>query len=76
MEDAVDAVEVEGLLGEVEPAHVEAARVLLLLGRVVVVGEAVDADDVVPGCDERVGEIRADEAGRAGDDVPHRGTIP
>ena len=35
------------VLGEVEPPHVEPARVLLLLRRVVVVGEAVDADDLV-----------------------------
>ena len=33
MEDAVDAVEVEWLLGEIEAAHVEAARVLFLLAR-------------------------------------------
>ncbi len=72
MEDAVDAVEIERLLGEIEAAHVEAARVLLLLGRVVVVGEAVDADDVVARLEQRLREVRADEAGGSGDDVSHR----
>ena len=51
---AVDAREVEGILGKVDAAHVEPARVLLLQGRVVVVGEAVEADDVVAGCEQRL----------------------
>ncbi len=57
VEDAVDAVEIECILREVEPPDVEPARVLLLLGRVVVVREAVDADDLVPRRDERLGEV-------------------
>ena len=48
MEDAVDAVEVDRVAREVEAADVEPARVLLLQRDVVVVGEAVEADDVVP----------------------------
>ena len=47
VEDAVEPAEVELVLGQVEPEHVEAAGVLLLERRVVVVGEAVDADDLV-----------------------------
>jgi hypothetical protein len=76
MEDAVDAVEVELLVGEVDAQHLEAARVLFLLGRVVVVREAVDADDVVPGLLQRARELRADETRSARDDVSHLGTIP
>jgi len=57
MEDPVDAVEFERLGGEIEPAHVETARVLFLLREVVVVGEAVDADDVVPFLEQRVREV-------------------
>jgi hypothetical protein len=73
MEDAVDAFEVELVLREVEARHVQSRRVLLLQGRVVVGGEAVDTHDVVPAGDERFREMRADEAGRTGDDVPHAG---
>ena len=76
MEDAVDAVEVEHLVGEVELPDVEPPRVLLLLRAVIGAREAVDADDVVARLDERAGELRADEARRAGDEIPHRGTIP
>ena len=47
MEDAVEAREFELLLRQVEPPHVQRLGVLLLEARVVVVGEAVDADDVV-----------------------------
>ena len=71
MEDAVHAVQVERLLGEVEPEHVDAGRVPLLLGRVVVVGEAVHPDHLVAGREERLGQVGADEAGRARDDVAH-----
>ena len=76
VEDAVEAGEVELVAGEVEAAHVEPAGVPLLQRGVVVVGERVDPDDLVPGRLERLGEVRADEAGGAGDDVPHRSTIP
>ena len=47
MEDAVEAGEVERILGQVDVADVEPARVLVLERRVVVVGEAVEADDLV-----------------------------
>ena len=76
MEHAVDAVEVERLLGKVEAAHVEPLRIRLFLGRVVVVGEAVDADDLVARRLERACELRPDEAPGTRDDVSHRGTIP
>ena len=46
--------------------------VLLLQRDVVVVGEAVEADDVVTLGAERLGEVRADEAGGAGDEVAHQ----
>ena len=50
-----------------------ASRALLLLQRrVVVVGEAVEPDDVVTGGAQRRGKVRPDEPGCAGDDVPHR----
>ena len=75
MEDAVDAREVEIVGGKVRPQNVQAAGVLLLQRPVVVVGEAVDADDVVARVDERIREVRADEAGDACDDVAHRGTL-
>ena len=35
-----------------------------------------DAEGLVPGRDERLDEVRADEPGRAGDEVPHGSTIP
>ena len=76
VEDAVDAAEIERLVREVEPPHVQPARVLLFLGRVIGIREAVDAEQVVTRLDERVRELRADEPGCTGDDVSHRGTIP
>ena len=80
VEHAVEAGEVEVFLCEVDAADLEAACVLLLQRRVVVVGEAVDADDVVAVGHERFGEMRADESRRAGDDDPgwslqHRTTL-
>ncbi len=71
VEDAVDAVEPEILRREVDALDVERRRVLLLQRDVVVVGEAIDCPDVVASSRERLGEVRADEARRAGDDVPH-----
>ena len=56
MEDPVDAGEIERLLGQIDAAHVEPARVLLFLGGVVVVGEAVDADDVVALLEQRAAQ--------------------
>ena len=47
VEDPVGAGEVEPILGQVEPGHVERGRVLLLPRRVVVVGEGVDAGHFV-----------------------------
>src|SRR5258708_15477984 len=75
MEDAVKAREVELVLGQVEATDVAATRVFLLQRRVVVVGEAVDADDVVAACDERLDEMRPDEPGRAGDGIAHPGRV-
>ena len=72
MEDTVHTIEVERFLGEVETAHIEPARVFLLLGRVVVVREAVDAGDVVARFLQCLRKVRADEAGGSGDDVSHR----
>ena len=36
--------------------------------------EVVQQEHVVPQCGERVAEVRADEAGAAGDEVPHAAT--
>jgi hypothetical protein len=69
VEDAVDAAQVERVAREVEPEDLEAGGVVLLHGRVVVVVERVDPDDVVTALDERVREVRADEARGAGDEV-------
>ena len=74
MEDGVEAGEVELVLGEILPPQLEPAGVLLLEGRVVVVGEAVDPDHLVAGGLQRLREVRADEPGRAGDQVPHART--
>jgi hypothetical protein len=71
VEDPVDPVERRILVGEVEPEHVAAGGVLLLQRRVVIVAEAVDADDLVPVTLERLGEVRPDEPGRACHQVPH-----
>src|SRR5919204_345749 len=56
---------------EVEALELDGARVLLLLGGVVVVGQAVDPDYLVSARGELLGEMRADEAGGSGDGVPH-----
>ena len=75
VEDAVEPGEVEPILGQVDPKHVEPARVLLLQPRVVVVAEAVDPDDLVAGRGEGPGEMRADEPGCSCDPEFHRGTM-
>ena len=71
VEHTVEAGEVERILGEVEPGDVEPARVRLLQSGVVIVGKAVDAERVVARGEQRVHQVRADEARGAGDDVPH-----
>ena len=71
MEDPVDPVEIEVRVREVEPDHVQRARVLLLQGGVVVVGEAVDADHLVAARRERLREVRPDEAAGSRDEVSH-----
>ncbi len=76
MEDAVEACEVQLVRGEIEPADVEPARVLLLQRGVVVVRERVHPHDVVAGGLQRFREVRADEPRGAGHHVSHRGTIP
>ena len=78
MEDAVGALEdrLERRLGEIELEHVERGRVPLLARALVVVGVRVDGDDLMPGGKQRLGQMRADEARRPGDDVSHRSTIP
>jgi hypothetical protein len=76
VEDAVEAGEVEIVLCKVDAAHVEPAGVLLLERRIVVVGEAVEADGLVPGGNERLREVRSDEAGCARDGIPHDSRVP
>ena len=71
MEDAVEPVERQFVLREVEPRDVERRGVVLLQRGVVVVGEAVDGDDLVPLRLQRLDEVRPDEARRTRDDVPH-----
>ena len=71
MEHAVDPVELEWIVGEVDALDRQAARVLLLQRRVVVVRERVPADGVVAALEERAEELRPDEPGGAGDDVAH-----
>ena len=76
VEDAVEAREVElasarSTVRRSQPAASSRVGVLLLEREVVVVGEAVDPDDVVAGGGERLGEVRADEPGGAGDGVAH-----
>ena len=68
-------VEVDRVAREVEPEDLLAARVLLLQRDVVVVGEAVEADDLVALGAQGLGEMRADEAGGAGDEIPHRSAL-
>src|SRR3990172_3298382 len=65
VEDAVNAVEPERVDADVDPLDREAARVLLLQLRVVVVGEGIPARGVVPPVEERPQELRAHEAGGA-----------
>ena len=45
-------------------------QVLALAG-----GEVVDDRHLVAALDQRVDEVRADEAGAAGDECPHRGAL-
>ncbi len=72
VEDAVDAAKVDRIAGEVDAPDVQPAHVLLLQRDVVVVGEAVEADDIVSPVAQGVREVRADEPGGAGDEVQHR----
>ena len=76
VEDAVEPEEVDLVDGEVDAANVEIACVLLLQPGVVVIGEAVEADHLVPEANELVGEMGADEARCAGDPVTHRRRLP
>ena len=76
MEDAVEAGEVERIAREVDTLEDETARILLLEGRVVVVRETVEPDDVVAARGQRVREMRADEARGSGHEVSHRSAIP
>ena len=73
VEDTVEAREVELVPNEVALTHVQPLGVLLLEIRVVVVREAVDADDFVAARRERFREQRADEARRACDEISHDG---
>ena len=72
VEDAVEAGEIERVLGQVDVANIETAGVLVLERRVVVVREAVEPDHLVAARLQRLGEMRADETGSARDDVSHR----
>jgi len=71
MEDTVETGEIELVHGQVESKDLAPARVLSLQRRVVVVGEAIDPDDLVPARHERFAQVRADEPGCAGDGIPH-----
>ena len=68
-DEGLDAGEVERRLRQVDARDVEPARVRLLLDRVVVVGEAVDAGDGVPERQQPFDDMRSDEAGRTGNDA-------
>ncbi len=72
MEDAVEAFDVDRVARQVEAEDLLPPRVLLLQRDVVVVGEAVESDDVVTLGAQRLGEVGADEAGSAGDEVAHQ----
>ena len=52
------------------------ARLASLLGAPVVVVEAVDADDLAAVGQQRLGQVRADEAGAAGDERPRHAPPP
>ena len=76
VDDDVDALLREHALDELEVAdvaldepHVEPVEVAPVAG----VGEQVERDDVVVGMalEPAADEVRADEAGRAGDEEPH-----
>jgi hypothetical protein len=69
MEDAVEAGEVELVLGQVDTRDLEAGGVLLLQGDVVVVRERIERDKVVAVPEQRLGQVRADEAGGSGNEV-------
>ena len=51
------------------------SRLRSLIGARVVVGEAVDADDVGAVGEQPLGERRSDEAGAAGDERLHDSTV-
>ena len=68
-EVGVDQVELFEREVAVTPSHLE---VLLLAGAPVVVGEAVDADDVMTVGQKPLAEVGSDETRRAGDNRFHR----
>ena len=84
MEDGVGLVDeiLELAAGEVDGDELEAlpvagaAQVGELVGATVVVVEAVNAEDGVAVGEQRLGELRADEAGAAGDEVASHCTTP
>jgi hypothetical protein len=69
----VDLVEVAA--HEVEPLRGEPGEVQLLDPEVVVVGQAVDADDVMALVQQCAGEVAPDEAGDAGDQCSHAANL-
>ena len=73
MVDAVGALEERVQVGvdEILLQDVEPVGVLALSRRVVVVVEGIDPDHLVPAGEQRLREVRSDEAGSAGDDDPH-----
>ena len=71
MKDAGQPGEVERVLDQVEPMHVDPACVLLLDRGVVEVCEGIEPDDIVTRREQRLRKVRADEPGRSGDDVVH-----
>src|SRR5262249_45038166 len=71
VEDAVEPGELEIVLHEVHAPDGQVAGVLLLERRVVVVGEGVPPDRFVALVEKSAEEVRADEPGRARDEVAH-----
>ena len=49
----------------------QAIEIAFLLRDVVVVGEAIDDADVITAVEQRLDEVRSDEAGSAGDERAH-----
>jgi hypothetical protein len=77
--DGLDELEKSGL-GEIGLDELEArppaglAQVRVLERSRIVVGEGVDAENLIPSLEKGFGEVRADEPGAARDEEPADGT--